>query len=528
MKTKMLRVLLLLALAFSVLAPTITARAATVTVTNTNDGGVGSLRNVIAATAPGDTITFDPALSGGTIRLATSLILNQNVTIDGSSLAARITLSGDTDGNGTGDVGVFVVNSGVTATLNNLTITKGNAADGGGIVNSGTLTVLNSVFTNNSASGYGGGIDSNGTLTVTNSTFSGNSADTGGGIDNYGAGIATISNSTFSTNSAIYYGGGINNESTMTITNSTLNSNAAASGGGIENYNAALIVANGTFYSNTASDWGGGIENNSTLTVTNSTFSNNSSTKGGGGIDNFGSSGTLNFANTILANSPAGGDCLNTATLGTNTNTLVEDGGCYASVTGDPKLGSLANNGGPTQTMSLLSGSPAIDAANDAVCAAAPINNLDQRGIARPLGVHCDIGSYELVADSTPPTVISITRASPNPTNAASVNFTVTFSEPVTGVDTAAPFNDFGITTSGAGITGAAVSAVSGSGSVYTVTVSTGTGSGTIRLDVSDNDSIMDLASNPLGGAGLGNGDFTGGEVYTAGSYTIYLPLILR
>ena len=108
-----------------------------------------------------------------------------------------------------------------------------------------------------------------------------------------------------------------------------------------------------------------------------------------------------------------------------------------------------------------------------------------------------------------PPTVSSIIRASASPTNAASVNYTVTFSQSVTGVDA----TDF--TFSLSGVTGASVTGVSGSGTTYTVTVNTGTGSGTLRLDVTDNDSIVNGSSTPLGGAGAGNGNFTTGEVYT-------------
>ena len=115
-----------------------------------------------------------------------------------------------------------------------------------------------------------------------------------------------------------------------------------------------------------------------------------------------------------------------------------------------------------------------------------------------------------VIYDATPPTVQSITRADADPTAAAGVRFTVTFSEPVTGVDAA----DFVLTTTGS-ISGASVTGVSGSGATYVVTVNTGTGSGTIRLDVTDNDSIRDVADNPLGGAGAGNGNFTGGQAYT-------------
>ena len=126
------------------------------------------------------------------------------------------------------------------------------------------------------------------------------------------------------------------------------------------------------------------------------------------------------------------------------------------------------------------------------------------------------------------PIVHSILRTSPNPTSATSVNLTVTFSESVMGVDMVGPmFNDFTLTTTG--VTGATVTSVSGSGTTYTVTVNTGSGDGTIRLDVVDNDSIVDEAGNPLGGTGAGNGDFTAGETYTVTRvYNLFLPLILR
>jgi len=119
-----------------------------------------------------------------------------------------------------------------------------------------------------------------------------------------------------------------------------------------------------------------------------------------------------------------------------------------------------------------------------------------------------DIFIFKLRVDT--PTVISIVRAGVNPTSLSSVDFTVTFSEPVTGVGT----NDFSLMIAGAGVSDAAVSGVSGTGSYYTVTVNTGTGNGTIRLDVVDDNSIINAALNPLGGVEVGDGDFTGGEIY--------------
>ena len=126
-----------------------------------------------------------------------------------------------------------------------------------------------------------------------------------------------------------------------------------------------------------------------------------------------------------------------------------------------------------------------------------------------------DIGAFEYTfAVDLPPTVTSIVRTNASPTNAASVNFTVTFSEPVTGVDLLPPFNDFRIATS-PGITGTSIIGVTPvSGTTYTVNVNTGSGNGEIRLDVADDNSIIDTANNPLGGSNTGDGDFTSGETY--------------
>jgi hypothetical protein len=118
------------------------------------------------------------------------------------------------------------------------------------------------------------------------------------------------------------------------------------------------------------------------------------------------------------------------------------------------------------------------------------------------------------------PTVLSSVRADANPTAAPSVNFTVTFSSAVTGVDV----SDFALTTTGT-IAGAAVTGVTGSGATRTVTVSTGTGDGTIRLDVVDDDTIVDAALVALGGAGAGNGSFTTGEAYTVGAAPVVVSV---
>jgi hypothetical protein len=120
-----------------------------------------------------------------------------------------------------------------------------------------------------------------------------------------------------------------------------------------------------------------------------------------------------------------------------------------------------------------------------------------------------DVGAYESGFDLSP-VVVSVMRADANPTNAASVNFKVSFSEPVSGVDA----SDFTLVTSGS-LSGTSVTNVSGSDNVYVVSVNTGSQDGTISLNVKDDDSIVDVAGNPLGGAGPDNGNFTSGEIYT-------------
>jgi hypothetical protein len=130
-----------------------------------------------------------------------------------------------------------------------------------------------------------------------------------------------------------------------------------------------------------------------------------------------------------------------------------------------------------------------------------------------PVRAHFGSGNYDAFiakVDVVPPLVNSSLRLEPSPTAARLVDFTVAFSEDVTGVDK----TDFTLTITGS-ITGAAVSSVTGSGAAYTVTVKTGSGDGTLRLNVTDNDSIVDGFGNPLHGAGAGNGNFTSGEAYT-------------
>lgn len=157
-------------------------------------------------------------------------------------------------------------------------------------------------------------------------------------------------------------------------------------------------MSNNTFSGNDASISGGGIFNisNGTVTVINNTFSDNRA-YWAGAIRNI--DGTVMLKNTIVANSLAGGNCSGAIADGSG-NLTYPDATC-PGIDADPRLGILQDNGGPTHTMALEPGSAALDAANDAICAAAPVNNRDQRGVTRPQGAHCDIGAYEAALGPT-------------------------------------------------------------------------------------------------------------------------------
>jgi ELWxxDGT repeat protein len=116
-------------------------------------------------------------------------------------------------------------------------------------------------------------------------------------------------------------------------------------------------------------------------------------------------------------------------------------------------------------------------------------------------------GGRELYIIGEPPVASSIVPLDPQPTNVATVRYLVTFSKQVTGVDVA----DFNVTSSGPTAT---VASVAGSGASYVVTLNTGTGNGTIGLTLGDNDSIVDILANPLGGKGLLNGNLQSSQSY--------------
>ncbi|MBI1731121.1 CSLREA domain-containing protein [Candidatus Acetothermia bacterium] len=390
----------------------------------------GTLELVNTTIGANSRIQADPSglLNGGDARLSNSTITSNTQSAIRNTGRLKITQS-------------LVTNNSV----------GGGGGSGGGVYNTGSLEITESTFSGNSAVGRGGAIFNSGisaVVTISNSTLSANRGKSGGGIlndqgqvtlknvilsDNIGGlrgggisnengGKALITESQFTSNRAFAGGGLANVNAISTLTNVTLSENEALSGGAIANA-GTLSLSSSTVSANTARVNGGGIINIGNLTLVNVTMSGNSAVNDGGAIENAGEASLINVTialstavsgggiantssitlkNTIVADSLSGGDCSGSITSAGHN--LDSDGTCGLAALGDlsaldPRLGLLQENGGPTFTQALLSGSPAIDAADNSGCPA-----TDQRGSHRPtLGfpgstLTCDIGAYEFGA----------------------------------------------------------------------------------------------------------------------------------
>jgi hypothetical protein len=182
-------------------------------------------------------------------------------------------------------------------------------------------------------------------------------------------------------------------------------------------------------------------------------------------------SGTIALIDHSLVGDNKGSGLTEAQTPDVNGNLI---GSSSGSGVIDPKLGPLANNGGPTQTMALLIGSPAYNTGSNPAAL-----TTDQRGAGFPrtLGGLTDIGAFEMTPDITPPSVtINQAAGQLDPTNASPINFTVVFSEVVSDFAT-------GDVTLG-GTAGATTAIVTGSGTTYHVAVSGMTGNGTVVASI--------------------------------------------
>ncbi|MBC8447965.1 MAG: right-handed parallel beta-helix repeat-containing protein [Chloroflexi bacterium] len=302
-----------------------------ITVTTTADefgSGAGcSLREAIQAANTDTAFGGCPAGSGAdtiTLPAGTYTLTIAGATEDANAtgdldILSDLTINGDdTDTtiiDAQGLDRVLHVHSGQTVSVNNVTMTEGQAPspdDGGGIENSGgTVTLNNSTIISNTAAWCGGGIYNKGTVTLNNSTISSNHANGGGGgIHNYPGSTVTLNNSTISNNSADWRGGGIwvTLRGDVTITNSTISDNSTGgNGGGIENSDGTLTLNNSTVSNNSAERNGGGIYNEKgTVTLDHSTVISNSAEGSGGGIHNY-TSCRLTLTSSSVSNNSAEG-----------------------------------------------------------------------------------------------------------------------------------------------------------------------------------------------------------------------------
>ena len=406
------------------------------------------------ALAGGDTIT----LPAGTFSLyLMNAGLGENDAVSGDlDILDGVTLIGagasDTIIDGLNQDRVFDILSGVTASISGVKIAGGasfSLENGGGIRNSGMLTLENVVFSSNFSSGGGGAIASTGansTLTITDTVFDSNNSNgslgggaifnsslttitrgmlkynnsmsNGGAIVNAGGGSLSLNQSTIKFNDAgsTAKGGGIYNNATLSVNYSTISNNRASDGGGIANVNfsgtTTVTMLLTTLSTNSATNQGGGIYSGSgtSMLITDSTIAKNSAVSEGGGIFRQ-TQVQVTMGGSILAMNLTGtiGSDLYGPFTSNGNNLIGSTLGGSGFLTNDlqnvnPFLGPLQDNGGPTFTHALLSGSPAIGG-NTATTSTTD----DQRLMFRPVGTNADIGAFEVQ-----PTVVSLP---PSPTD---------------------------------------------------------------------------------------------------------------
>jgi len=365
MKNSFCRYAVLLAGFIFTLLTGVSAEAATITVKSNGDasgscpGATCTLRRAISTAASGDTINF--SVTGAITLTDTTLMLTKDILISGpGSRKLSVTAPGGT---------VFYIVSG-NVTMTGLTI--GPAAFGMNLTG-GTLTMNDCAVSGNAP--FGGIATHPGTtLNMNGCTISGNQLNTQGGAGLQNQGTAILTNCTVSGNTA---------KSTP---------NQSGNGGGVRNLGGTLTLISCTVTGNTADPAGGGIEstNGGTFRLTNTIVANNTSPTEPDCSGPFASSGY----NLIRINGGTG-----------FTNNVTHDQVGTGATPREPLLGPLQDNGGPTNTHALLSGSPAIEAGETA-----PNNITDQRGFARVVdspsianvGNGSDIGAYEVQADVLP------------------------------------------------------------------------------------------------------------------------------
>jgi len=327
------------------------------------------------------------------------LNITGGVTIVGISAAATII-----DGNATDRI---ISTLSAPLAIRRMTLRNGKTGGpGGAIYDGGTpITITDSVLSGNSGGAAGGALyaeDSN--ATIQRVAVIGNKAGSAGGgiaIIASSATHVTIENSTIQSNIAGADGGGIYSAGALlTLRRSLLTQNQGNSGDGIQNYGTATIT-NTTISENgnhAGGGQGGGIFNHATMALVNVTVSANEASNFSGDGGNIYNTGTLTAQNTLVNEALTSGDCGGSpiTSLGHNLEfAQFSSSPCFSAVDttnvfADPKLGPLADNGGPTFTQALGQGSAAINAGITIAGV-----KVDERGVPRPAGPKPDIGAYE-------------------------------------------------------------------------------------------------------------------------------------
>jgi hypothetical protein len=409
-------------------------------------------------------ITFDPVVFAG----ATTIAMTSGVEFE---ITEAVTITGPGSSKLTLDAGgvsrVMKINtpgSFAVVNISGMRMTGGSATtDGGGItMNAADVTLTDVVVTGNTTTLEGGGINvstASGKLTLIDSVVSNNStgpgAQDGGGINfdvtasSASDQVLTVIRSTISGNTASDDGGGIYffSGGTLVMTDSTLSGNVSTDdGGGVYLWGNNATIINSTISNNTAAD-GGGLNlrtTTSTLTLRNSTVAFNTGSATGGNIV-IAPGWTVNIESSIISNgtSPAGPDINGIVTAATFTlvgnnaaATIPADPTNLINV--DPLLGTLSNNGGPTQTHAITAGSPAFNKGNNSIGLL-----YDQRGVGfnRKVGAAVDIGAFEVQTAAAPPTVTAVlTNGAAMGQHSRVTSIVVNFSETVTIANPSAAF----------------------------------------------------------------------------------------
>ena len=300
---------------------------ATIIVTSLNDSGPDSLRQAIIDAAPGDTIQFDPSLGGQTIALASELLIDKDLIIDGDE-GNPVTI--DAGGQATGEFRVFNIDDGkdtqAQVTIDGVRITGGYARVIGSDNNHGN-------------DNDGGGIFTNEALTLSNSTVTGNiAADNAGGVYVNDLGSANIVNTTISNNEANYDGGGVLAFGNTNITDSTITNNITlgvyAGGGGVFNAGGTATISNSTISGNSANDTGGGIYTIGTgnTTITESTITGNTANHDAGGVFVY---GETTITNTTISDNIATSAIADGGGVSAHGNVTIENSTINGNSAGD-------------------------------------------------------------------------------------------------------------------------------------------------------------------------------------------------